>query len=260
MVAWADPVGNRYETRTWKQTMRILFAGNSLTQGSAGVSFVDFISKDHPDWTITNAGVNGDTLNNIHDRVKAELRASSRFDYVVIEAGHNDVLLPLFRSRGFLFRQTLKHFLKMGRKPLALPEFEKEYSEMIHLIQSSTQAKIVLTTLSCIGEQMNSAPNAQREQYNEAIRRLAVRHGCLLADTGNAFNDVLKTKTANAYLMDNFFNNIFLDSRYYRDSGKADALSHRRNLHLTTDGIHLNTIGARLFKEAVERTIQKDGC
>jgi lysophospholipase L1-like esterase len=74
--------------------MQLLFIGNSLTRGQIGISYIDLLKADNPDWKIKNAGVDGDTLKNIADRVQKETPGTN-YDYIIIEAGHNDIILPL---------------------------------------------------------------------------------------------------------------------------------------------------------------------
>ncbi len=232
--------------------MKVLFIGNSLTQGSIGVNFVELLKNEKPDWTVKNAGVNGDTLKNIHDRVVSEFMRSLNYDYVVIEAGHNDIILPLFKSKGILFHLSLKHLLKKGRKPLEFLSFKTEYANMVELIQSKTNAKVILTTMSCIGENLDSEPNKQREKFNDSIREISIKYNCILADIGKNFNDALKNKSSSNYLLKNYFNSVYFDRKRCKGSIEADELSQKRNLILTIDGVHLNTKGASIYYKTIK--------
>ena len=81
--------------------MKLLFIGNSITKGTIGKSFVDLLKEHHPDWVIKNAGVRGDTLKNISDRLTIEILINPDYDFIIIEAGHNDIILPTFKTRGY---------------------------------------------------------------------------------------------------------------------------------------------------------------
>jgi lysophospholipase L1-like esterase len=139
--------------------MKIHFLGNIITRGKIGESFVTSMKGDNPIWNIHNAGVDGDTLRNISDRVVNILPDNSDYDFIVIEAGHNDIILPQFKKKGILFQYALRHLLRNGRQPLRIEEFKMEYLRMIKLLRAKTRANIVLTTISCINENLLSETN-----------------------------------------------------------------------------------------------------
>ena len=97
--------------------MKLLFIGNSITKGEIGECFVDLLKEQHPGWDIKNAGVNGDTLKNISDRLANEILINPDYDFIIIEAGHNDIILPNLIP-GVLFRLALKYLARKGRNPL----------------------------------------------------------------------------------------------------------------------------------------------
>jgi lysophospholipase L1-like esterase len=70
---------------------RLLFFGDSLTQGTYGISYVRLIQQQRPADTLLNAGINGDTSFNLFQRVDADVLAQ-RPDAVCIMIGINDTL------------------------------------------------------------------------------------------------------------------------------------------------------------------------
>ena len=70
--------------------MRVLFLGDSLTRGSIGYSFADFLPSDIH---VINKGVNGDTTRGARDRLMRYITTID-CDSVVVCIGANDVLLP----------------------------------------------------------------------------------------------------------------------------------------------------------------------
>ncbi|MCB9450833.1 MAG: hypothetical protein H6672_05305 [Anaerolineaceae bacterium] len=69
--------------------MRIVFFGDSLTAGTYGVNYVDKIAAALPGHEIINAGVNGDTILNLRQRVESGVIARQP-DGVLILVGIND--------------------------------------------------------------------------------------------------------------------------------------------------------------------------
>ncbi|MEJ1241073.1 GDSL-type esterase/lipase family protein [Chryseolinea sp. T2] len=237
--------------------MKILFLGNSITRGQIGESFVASIQIDNPIWSIHNAGVDGDTLKNISDRLVNILSDGSEYDFVVIEAGHNDIILPQFNKKGLLFQFALGHLLRHGRQPLGVEDFRVEYLGMIKLLREKTKGRIVLTTLSCINENLLSETNLIRIEYNKVIRAITKEANCLLADVSEAFETVLKESSQTDYLLESFLSSVYFDKKICRQKGGVQKLSKKRKLTLTIDGIHLNEEGANIYRRTIEKSISE---
>lgn len=235
--------------------MKLLCMGDSVTQGTIGESFVELLRTDNPQWIIRNAGVNGDTLLNISDRIALEIDACP-YDCILIEAGYNDIILPYFQEKGFLFKSALKYLLLKGRKPVELQLFKESYIKLIETIQEEKNSQIMLVTLGCINENLSDATNRKRVEYNKVIRTIAQSHHCLLADVGAEFEKVLSPTRQTDYLLAHFCNSAYADAKKCTHKGAADRLSQKRNLKLTIDGIHLNSQGALLYKQTIEDQIR----
>ena len=237
--------------------MKLLFVGDSITKGIVGASFVDLFKEAHPDWIIKNAGENGYTLRNVSSRIAREIEEDAGYDFIVIEAGHNDIILPYFNKRGLFFQFALRYLLRNGRRPVDPKTFHRKYEQMIQSIQSKCNAKIILTTIGCINENLSSIPNRNRIEYNESIVKIANDYDCLVADVSGEMESVLTVTRQTDYLFNNFLNTVYFDKKKCRTDGDADRMSSKRNLRLTIDGIHLNSAGAMLYKQAIECQINK---
>lgn len=237
--------------------MRLLFIGNSITKGDIGESFVDLFKEQYPDWTIKNAGVNGHTLKNISDRIEHELDVEDEYDFIIIEAGYNDIILPYLDTRGFLFRFGLRYLHRQGRRPVDPDKFKVKLGQMIDFIQSKCNSTIILATLGCINENLSSSVNLTRKRYNEAIVKVATDHRCLVADVSLAMESALEKTTQADYILNSFLKSVYFDKRLSRKVGGAQKLSEKRNLHLTIDGVHLNRAGALIHKQTIEALIHQ---
>ena len=239
-----------------KGTMKILFIGDNLIKGSVGVNWVKRLAVKNPEWSVENAGVNGDTLIKIKQRLNKKLE-NNNYDVIFFEAGVNDLLIPAMAGKSFLFRQAQKYLLAKKYDPLSEPAaFEKMFRQAISDIKKKTSATIVLTTLSCINESLEFSLNKKRYAYNHIIREVAIETGCGLVDAGALFDGYLRRCRTKDYLLESFFNTTFYDKFQCSFLGCSDYISKNRKLHLTVDGLHLNTRGAIIYRDETERLIK----
>jgi lysophospholipase L1-like esterase len=226
----------------------ILFIGDSITEGKLGISFVDMIKQKYPDIHCHNEGHGGDTLREITTRLIRILK-KGKYNYstIVIEAGHNDILLPHLILRWPVLRNNwLTPVSQIG---IVL-------DHMLKTTISLTDAKIILTTLSCIGEIFGSQLNQQRRLVNDLITLIGYRYDAYIADVSSSFDKIILNSTSSSYLMDNPIN-IVLD--YFKSMKPvwADKISKKRNLKLTIDGGHLNSKGAKIYYREISELLNK---
>ena len=234
--------------------MNVLFIGDSITRGTQGVDWVKMIENEHPYWTIENAGINGETLNKISERLKSLVQLNNSYKTIVLQTATNDILLPTFRHRNFWFQKDYKRQLKSGNKPIAPPEFELVLKRTVEYVRSTSNSEIVLPTLGCINENLLAETNAQLFSYNSIIKKVAKEFNCILADIAEKFQEELGGLNTQDYCLENFSNTAFFDL-VSCSMGMADNLSAKRKLHLTIDGVHLNSKGAKIFKEEIDKAI-----
>ncbi|MBL7740312.1 MAG: SGNH/GDSL hydrolase family protein [Chitinophagaceae bacterium] len=236
--------------------MRILFIGDSIIRGTTGVNWVKHLARKHPDWTIENEGVNGDTLIRIKERLEKKLQLSRSYDAVVIQGGANDILIPSLEEKGPLFRKAAQHLLNKGYRPLEeLTDVETILHDMVSLVKQRTKATIILTTIGCMSEDPGFYLNDRRDEFNGVIRNVARYSGCVLADTAAIFSQYLSKRRTTSYFLNNFFNTVWLDALQCRVLNRADALSRNRGLHLTIDGLHLNSRGGVIWLHEIEKRL-----
>ena len=81
-------------------TKKILFIGDSITEGKIGIGYVDIIQQYFPEFQCKNYGRGGDTISGIFTRLLKILKTSTEnYDIIVIEAGHNDLFLPYVKKK-----------------------------------------------------------------------------------------------------------------------------------------------------------------
>ncbi len=237
--------------------MRILFIGDSLVKGSIGVNWVKKLSKRNPEWKINNAGVNGETLVRVKQRLDNILKEDPGYDIIFFDAGANDILIPSFARKGFLFKKAYQYLLQKNYNPLNDPgDFEKVLRQSIADIKNKTTATIILATLSCLNEDLEHPLNKKRCVVNNSIRTVAKETGCVLVDAAACIDGYLRLYKTKDYLLEGFFNTSYFDKIRCRIFGATDRLSKKRGLHLTIDGLHLNSRGALLHLKETENQIK----
>lgn len=189
--------------------MDILFIGDSIIEGSIGVNFLPIIERGKPQLNLLNHGLNGDTIPGIRMRLLQILSQGHEFASIIMEGGHNDLLMSSWMGEDE----------QVGR-------LAKLLEETIREVKTVHKGDLVLTTLSCLGEDLESEPNRQRQLLNRAITELGKKYECKVADVGKAFDDELRGKDEE----DHF-------------------------LHLTIDGVHINKKGAALYAREIVKCL-----
>ncbi|MBS7528251.1 SGNH/GDSL hydrolase family protein [Fusibacter paucivorans] len=240
--------------------MKLLIAGDSITEGITGISYIEKLEERYPALEITNLGLGGDTLIGISNRVLEHLKKQSDYDAVIIEAGHNDILLPFFEHGEMPFKITAKSLEARGSVPITDGDiFLNQYDTLLKLLPQVTNAPIFITTLSCIGERLSRFTNLKRHHYNEIITSLADKYGVVLIDIASVFDHYLQMCMTNDYLMNDFFRAFVIDSKVIKSHQYLNDLSAERGLNLTIDGVHLNDTGSDLYTDTIAKSLQDQG-
>ncbi|RYY53775.1 MAG: hypothetical protein EOO09_16825 [Chitinophagaceae bacterium] len=238
--------------------MRVLFIGDSITNGSRGVSFTKLVRVSDRSLTIVNKGVNGEPLYNIADRLIRLLKKDAAFDHIIIQAGINDLLLPELEKRGGLFKWSVGRERKHDTRPLDDPQkFRTLYTVLLKEIRHYSKAKVTLVNISRINEEASPQFLALQRSFNEVIADLAGQANYRLADVSGAFEEILSKQANTPYLCEGFWNTSLFDWLRCLLPGGADKLAVKRGLRLTIDGVHLNSSGARIYAVAISGILRE---
>jgi lysophospholipase L1-like esterase len=233
-----------------------LFSGDSLTEGRYGESFVERIAKalyrGHGglEGEVVNTGRGGDTIRSLANRLDRSLHRYLP-DWVVLAIGTNDVWYPWLSARSlgwslWLRYQELGHGIRATRD---LDEFAAVYR---HLIDKARQlgAGVLVCTVPPIGEKLGSPLNRRLARLNGIIKHVAAECQVPVADVWQAFVEELAPLTRPSGFIPGEWLFSWMDRRRVRSSS-PDAVGRRRRLHLTFDGIHLNSRGADLWADTL---------
>ena len=209
--------------------MRIVFFGDSLTEGVDGASYLralGALAADDPrleDVTLINAGRGGDTVLHLVRRVAQDVVPHAP-DWVVIFVGVND-------CRTWYVRRSLPTRANLGsvyyflrRKGLWRAVTPRRYGEglraLVDALRARTSARIALCTPATASEALDARAERMLDCYATQAREVASARNCPLIDIRAAFQAAAA-------------------ARLRTDTPPTD-------YQLTCDGVHLSDAGADL--------------
>ena len=233
-----------------------LFAGDSLTEGVCGESYVERVAEAlHQGWAglagqAINAGRGGCTVQSLLDRLELPQRELQP-QWVILAVGINDVWLPWLSRHSVGWRLWLKYRrLRLGQKPTTdLDQFAAAYRALIDGAQQAG-VRVLACTVSPLGEQLASPANQQLARVNGVIKQVAADRHAPLADVWQAFVGEYAVLPKPSRRVPGEWLFVWSDRRRLRTTS-PDQLSEQRHLHLTFDGIHLNSRGADLWARTI---------
>ena len=150
--------------------MRVLFLGDSLTRGSIGYSFADFLPSDIQ---VINKGVNGDRLMRYITTIDC--------DSVVVCIGANDVLLPAMGEASLLWRSQMRVRCYLQRCATTDEDFAHEYGTICELLMQSGKSTVLMGLPHM---EMKEIAASLIECRNEIIAQLAEKYSFPYIDSG----------------------------------------------------------------------------
>jgi lysophospholipase L1-like esterase len=229
--------------------MKIVFYGDSLTEGVPGASFFALLRDKLPGHTLINYGRGGDTVISLHQRIVAEGLLEPA-DIAFVWVGVNDVLARL---------NPLSPILKtMLRQPWAKnpDEFRSHYRALLDAIQPYATHIVTVSPL-LIGETLSNPWNQQLGVLSAIIEELSASYANVsYLDLRSIFAAKLAEYPPSSFLPTNLFR-MMIDTVFSVSDEAVDRTSARRGLRLTLDGVHLNGRGAELVAESMAEIINK---
>ena len=210
--------------------MRIVFLGDSLTEGVDGASYLRVLTGEiatdpqFHDVTLINAGLGGDTVRNLARRVGRDVVPHAP-DWVVVFVGVNDCRTWYVRRSLPTWATLASGYYFLRRKGIWRAVTPLRYREglraLVDNLRARTQAQIALCTPATASESRDPRAERMLEEYVAAVRDVARERSCALIDVRTAFLTALSTPA---------------DSQQTPESG----------YRLTCDGVHLSDEGAVL--------------
>lgn len=210
-----------------KYAMRIVFLGDSLTEGVDGASYLRLlkgqIATDQRLYgaTLINAGRGGDTVFNAARRVARDVVSHSP-DWVVIFVGVNDCRTWYVRQSFPTWANLRSGYYFLRRKGVWRAVAPHRYGvglrALVDDLRTHTQSHIALCTPATASESRDARAERMLDSYAECVRVVAREHECALIDVRKAF--------------------------LAAEAGSGGLLT--TEYRLTCDGVHLSELGANL--------------
>jgi lysophospholipase L1-like esterase len=145
--------------------MKIVFLGDSLTNGSYGGDWVAVVAQQLPKHEVINEGVGGDTVVNLAARLEKVLQKHSP-DAVFVMVGGNDVVSHIFPDTRLYYKSSKK----IAPDGIVAPErFATTYRELLtYLLLERVQPFVGLAST-----EYNAELVQERQRYNRLTREIA---------------------------------------------------------------------------------------
>jgi lysophospholipase L1-like esterase len=221
--------------------MKVGLIGDSLTEGRPGVSFYNILKGNYPSVTLDNLGKPGETMKSLHTRL-TKTKLDTDYDLVFLWIGVNDVYSKL---------------LKVQAQPVAKDhqEFNDYFGKVLEMITPKSK-QIVVVSPAIIGENINNPSNRELRELTTIMEATSKHSKVSFLNINSIFEKQLATLNCSAYISTSVFK-VMKDVLFYKKPDRIDRLSSKRGLHLTLDGIHLNSKGTKIVAEEYSTLINR---
>jgi lysophospholipase L1-like esterase len=232
--------------------VKITFWGDSLTKGQPGSSYFDILAARLPAHTLVNYGKGGDTVISLHKRI-LRMEPLEPVDMAFLWIGTNDILLEASLSLRLI---GLLRGLPTSPDSTA---FKAPYRSILNLL-SETASVVVTVPPVLIGEDLDNRWNQQLAALVQSIEELTpLYRNVTYLDLKAAFASNLAQKQSSQYLPFSAIQ-IARDSLTLKTNAQIDEKADKRGLHVTLDGVHLNSAGAEMVANGfMDATIRSGG-
>ena len=235
-----------------KNKKTILFLGASITQGRISVSYVKILKKrlGTRQFKYINHGVAGYESYNILNKLEKVFKTKP--DFVILLVGTNDVMSSLDPELGKLSRK-LKH---IPHDP-TMVNYSKNITEIIRQLKQNTNATIALGSLPVIGENLDSLENRTVAVYNAELNKISKAKNVAYLPVFEKQRDFLFAKIGGqgADCTNSTRKSFEALLKHYLFFRTLDSISRKNGFLLLTDGIHLNSAGAKYVADEIESFI-----
>jgi lysophospholipase L1-like esterase len=222
--------------------MKVGLIGDSLTEGRPGVSFFKILKENYPNITFDNQGKPGESVISLHNRL-SKSKLDTDYDLILIWIGVNDVYSKM---------------LKVQAQPVAKDheEFQEVFSKLLGMVTTSSK-RVVAVSPAIVGENTKNDANKELRELSAIIESISSKHpNVSYLNMQSIFEKHLAKVNCSDYISTSVIR-VMLDVLFYKSPTRIDRLSRKRELHLTLDGIHLNSKGAAIVAKEYATVIEQ---
>lgn len=218
--------------------MKLVFLGDSLTEGHYGGSYVNALRSQFPGHEIINAGVGGNTVLNLLNRLEDDV-LNHEPDGVFVMVGGNDAI-------SYSQPKTRTYYQQVQGVPdgTMTPElFEKTYRDLLHQLQLA----FVTTWVGLPPVEYSAEVVRVQRMFNTVATDIARSANVSTIDLMAHFtpDEVPERPPIDI----SFINQIGKRSR--EGWGDYDAEQKRMGYHYTFDGLHLTPASAQKMGQLI---------
>lgn len=235
--------------------MRIVFLGDSLTEGVDGVSYLRLLRERAArepalrSVELINAGVGGDTVVNLPRRVSRDV-VPLQPDWIVVFIGVNDCMTLLLKQRPptLSAMRSRRYFLReKGVHGAITPiRFRDGLRALVDGLNNRTSARIALCTPAVFGERLSSRSWRLLDEYVAITRMVASERGCQLIDVHAAFARELAELTPLRPA-----SRLTRWRMRHRPTSSYEILAAARGQRFVYDDVHFSARGAALVADVM---------
>ena len=228
--------------------MNIACFGDSLTRGVPGSSYFALLQRQFPEDTLLNYGKGNDTVVSLYRRISA-VHFNRPLDIAFLWIGVNDV--P--QTNGRLDRAF--HTLIKQPRARDTEEFRASYRAILDLLCDKA-GRVIVAPPVLKGENLENRWNRRLADLARLIKDVTADYDrAEFLDLQSAFARELVARPISDYLLTSPIR-VLLDALLLRSDEQVDRKATGRGLHLTLDGVHLNSTGAKLVARELIGAIQ----
>ncbi len=210
---------------------------------------MNILRQKLPNDVLFNFGKNGDTVHGLYKRL-TKITFPNNIHLGFIWIGTNDILVQ--RST------TYALYKKISKKPWKTyqKQFQQEYQKILN---STTEKipKIITIPPVLIGEDISNHWNQELGEMTDLIKTISQTYSSVeFLDVRDSFITFLAAQKQSTYLLKNATSVLF-DKLIYTTAADIDLCAQKRGLHLTLDGVHFNSRGAKMVADIFFTAIQK---
>lgn len=241
---------------------KVVCVGSSTTASKGTYRWIAELESrpQNKRFRFVNQGVGGDLSFNIVRRLGRVI--ATQPDRVIILIGTNDIVASVFPN----FRRIVRVWKRVPEEP-TVQRFEENLELITQRLQRETNARIALSSLAPVGEDLHSKDAVQSRlndllaAFNGVIRDVAAREGTDYIEFYESFQDQLdRAQTAKPFTrfsFPSFYRDYLVRGMILRHS--FDEISRINGWEFHIDGIHLNTRGGGILTEAVQQFLDSPG-
>ena len=229
--------------------MKIAFLGDSITEGVHGYSYIKLLEALDSDLEISNFGKGGATVSSLNKSMK-KIDNLQDFDLIFLFIGINDILGKM--------SWVYKIIKMLDKQPVAksLAAFKSYYVDTLDYLEE-TKTKIVVIPPLLIGEDINNKWNKQVTELVNIIESALKSYPKIdYINIRKEFVEYLETKVIGDYIPIKAID-IKNDGDDMRNGKNVDEISEKRALHITIDGVHLNTLSAEMIANSIQKYLDE---